>query len=144
MAELLKETELIPSNSMGLYFFKMITMDRKSDGFTLVELIVVIAILGIIAAIAVPKLTVFKSMAEETVCAVNRKTVERMYSVFLVENHIDHEDSIFNQFIIDNFDEICPAGGVISYEDGKVKCSVHKDISDGDEEESPGDEVPWL
>ena len=71
-----------------------------------------------------------ESMAEERVCDANLKTVERMYSAFLVENDIDHVDSIFNQFLIDNFDEICPASGVISYEDGKVKCSVHDlDIS---------------
>lgn len=71
-----------------------------------------------------------ESMAEEKSCDANRKAVERMYSAFLVENDIDHVDSIFNQFLIDNFDEICPASGVISYEDGKVKCSVHDlDIS---------------
>ena len=71
-----------------------------------------------------------ESMAEERVCDANRKAVERMYSAFLVENDIDHVDSIFNQFLIDNFDEICPASGVISYEDGKIKCSVHDlDIS---------------
>ena len=82
-------------------------MDKKSDGFTLIELIAVIAILGILSAIAVPRLTGFKSMAEEKVCDANRKAVERMYSAFLVENDIDHVDSIFNQFLIDNFDEIC-------------------------------------
>ena len=71
-----------------------------------------------------------ESMAEERVCDANRKAVERMYSAFLVENDIDHVDSIFNQFLIDNFDEVCPASGVISYEYGKVKCSVHDlDIS---------------
>ncbi len=48
-----------------------------------------------------------ESMAEERVCDANLKTVERMYSAFLVENDIDHVDSIFNQFLIDNFDEIC-------------------------------------
>ncbi len=53
-------------------------------------------------------------------------------------------DSIFNQFLADNFDEVCPAGGVIRYEDGKVKCSVHEGVSESDEDEPPGDEVPWL
>jgi len=75
----------------------MKALNKKSDGFTLIELIVVIAILGIIVAIAVPRLTGFKSMAEDRVCASNLKTVERMYSAFLVGNDIDHMDSIFNQ-----------------------------------------------
>ena len=46
--------------------------------------------------------------------------------------------------LIDNFDEICPAGGVIRYEGGEIKCSVHEDGNKSDEDESPGDEVPWL
>jgi len=119
-------------------------MDKKSGGFTLVEIIVVIAILGIIAAIPIPRLTGFRSMAEESVCEANRKTVERMYLAFLVENDMDHTDNIFNEFIIDNFNEVCPAGGVIRYEDGKVKCSVHEDGSEDNVNVPPGDEVPWL
>ncbi len=119
-------------------------MYNKSNGYTLVELIVAIAILGIILAIAVAKLAGFKSKAEDSVCAANRKTVERMYSFFLVENSIDHADSIFNQFFNDNYELECPSGGMIRYEVDKVKCSVHKDKNEDDEKESPRDEVPWL
>lgn len=90
-------------------------------------------------AIAVPRLTEFKGMAEESVCTVNLKTVERMYTAFLIANDIEHTYSIFNKFITENFDEICPASGYVSYEDGKVKCSVHEL---GSEDEK--DEVPWL
>ena len=63
-----------------------------------------IALLGIIAAIAIPRLTGFKSMAEERACNANRITVERMYSAFLLQKV--HNDSIFNQFYIENFDEV--------------------------------------
>jgi prepilin-type N-terminal cleavage/methylation domain-containing protein len=117
-------------------------MDKNSYGFTLVEIIVVIAILGIIAAIVVPRLTGFKSMAEEKVCTSNRKTVERSYNIFLLKN--EHRESVFNRFLIEDFDEICSVSGVISYEDGKVKCSIHDDGRNYEEDDPPGDEVPWL
>lgn len=55
------------------------------------------AILGIIAAIAAG-LAGFKSVVEERVCAANRKTAERLYITFLLEN--EHGESVFNQFSI--------------------------------------------
>ena len=116
-------------------------MDKKSKGFTLVEVIVVIVILGIIAAIAIPRLTGFKSMAEERVCASNRKTAERLYNVFLLEN--EHNESAFNKILMENFDEVCPVSGVMRYEVGNIKCSVHNDGSDN-REDPPGGGVPWL
>jgi len=73
----------------------------------------------------------------ERVCESNRDAVERRYEVSLQKE--DLEESSFYQFMIENFDEVCPAGGVIAYEEDKVKCSLHKDVSDDDK-----DEIPWL
>ncbi|QNO13388.1 prepilin-type N-terminal cleavage/methylation domain-containing protein [Alkalicella caledoniensis] len=84
-------------------------MDKNSEGFTLVELLIVIAILAIIVAIAIPRLTGYKRLAEERFCTANRKTVEKMYNAFLLENDMDNQ-SDFEQFLIENFNQVCPAG----------------------------------
>ncbi len=119
-------------------------MDKKSSGFTLLELIVVIAIMGILAAVATPKLAEFRRKADESVCSANIKTIERNYSAYLAENDIYHTHNIFIEFVTKNLEEVCPSVGVISYEDGKVKCNMHDGGCEGEKDKGPGEEVPWL
>lgn len=119
---------------------------RRGLGFTLVEVIVVIAVLGILVAIVIPRLSGFSSLAEEKVCIANRKAVERLYSTFLVENEVDHSDWLFEQFLISQFELICPAGGNIYYSNGVIDCDVHGggEIPEVTTEEETTGEVPWL
>ena len=62
----------------------------------------------------------------------NKPTKKRMYGVYLELENIEHTDMVFEQFLQENGKEICPGHGVVTYVDGKVKCSVHTKEDDGD------------
>lgn len=116
----------------------MLLRKRFTKGFMLVELIVVISIIGILAAIAVPAYGAYVEKAKEEVCKGNCLQVERMYEMHLEIEGIEHSDTVFEQFLMEYGKDICPGHGVITYVEGKVKCSVHtvEDDNDG--------EVPFL
>lgn len=117
-------------------------MDNRKSGFSLVEVVIAIAIIGIIATIAVPRWAQYRSLAEERVCITNLKTLERLYIDFLLDS--EHDINVLNQFFVENFNTVCPTGGLISFKEAKVMCSVHKDTNGANKDEPPHDEVPWL
>jgi type IV pilus assembly protein PilA len=51
-------------------------MFRKEEGFTLVELMVVVLIIGILVAIAIPVFNAARANAEEKSCFANQRTLE--------------------------------------------------------------------
>ncbi|WP_207753540.1 type II secretion system protein [Sporosalibacterium faouarense] len=64
---------------------------RNRKGFTLIELIVVIAILGILAAIAVPRLSGSTKKAEESADQASIRTMDSMISIAIAEGNLDIE-----------------------------------------------------
>lgn len=100
-------------------------INHKNKGFTLVELIIVISIIAILTAIAVPYYIEFVEKAEEKTCISNCKQLERIYEMYLCEKNIRHSDIMFEKFLQDYGNEICPKHGEVNYVDGGVKCSIH-------------------
>jgi len=49
---------------------------RKDEGFTLVELMVVVLIIGILVAIAIPVFNSAKANAQQKTCYANQRTIE--------------------------------------------------------------------
>ncbi|MEW9109064.1 MAG: prepilin-type N-terminal cleavage/methylation domain-containing protein [Cytobacillus gottheilii] len=121
----------------------MYTILRKNKkGLTLIEVIVVTAILLIIVAIAIPSIVNIMSNAKRDVCLVNQEELEKKYEAHLALNGVGHSAVLFVDFLHDNEGELCLDGGELQFVDGEVKCSIHSDEENGEEENEGG--VPFL
>lgn len=71
-------------------------MWKKSEGFTLVELIVVIAILGILAAVAVPAYSGYINKANEAADSQIMSAVQTAFAAACAENGVANLDAKVN------------------------------------------------
>jgi len=67
------------------------------DAFTLVELLVVIGIIGILAALLVPTISKAKSRAQQRHCASNLRQLSLGLQVYVTDNHVY---PLFNPFFV--------------------------------------------
>ena len=120
--------------------FKVIRMNSTEKGFTLIELIIVIAILAILGTIAVPKFVSCTKQVKASVCNMNCRKLEKLYDTHLTIKNVDHTDQIFQKYIEESLGEICPENGIIDYKNSQVKCNIHSEYNEDDSDE----EIPYL
>ena len=108
----------------------------EKKGFTLVEILLVLAIISIIIMIATPRLSHYKAITEEQVCMINRKQIALEYELYLFNHKVNHNTFQWNMFFDNCEYQICPTNGVLNYENGKVNCTDHTETKE--------EEVPFL
>lgn len=107
---------------------------RRTAGFTLAELLVVVAIVAVLVAVAIPVFTGALGNTEEATCAANRRSVKSMYTNAWLLDQNQNQQKLFedcrDQLEKQNNDVLCPSKGNYTAtftSNGAliIKCDVH-------------------
>lgn len=97
---------------------------RNNKGFTIMEVMLVVLIIGILIAVAVPAYNNFTGRARIAACQSNQRTLEGVAMVYYSTEGA-HATSLsdLSAYLDNAANYTCPSGGTYSISEGEVTCS---------------------
>jgi competence protein ComGC len=114
---------------------KVVNRLRMNQGLTLVEVLVVIAIISIILAVALPNYTESTSRAQQKMCEATQKMVEAQLELYKIENPDKTlpSGSEIAKLVEEKYlkeEPKCPSGGEYTVSGTDLICDKHSDEND--------------
>jgi prepilin-type N-terminal cleavage/methylation domain-containing protein len=110
---------------------KMKTKYSHAAGFTLVEIMIVVAIIGLLAAIAIPNFVKARTLSQKNACIANLKQVDGAKATWAMEMKqssaaIPGDTDLFGATLYIRTKPECPGGGTYDLlaVDTKVSCTL--------------------